>query len=71
MLNKYVLVDIAFIVGTAIVLIVLNEFDKMDIVKIYAVPILYACYVLGRVSVKLVKKEPSSQESKLHSTIER
>ena len=71
MLNKYVLVDIIFIVGTAILLVVLNEFDKMDIVKTYAVPILYACYLMGRLSVKLVKKESSNQESKMDSSLER
>jgi hypothetical protein len=68
-MNKYTLVDIAFIVGTAILLLVLNESGKMDIVKTYALPIFYGCYIMGRFSVKLVKKSTSEQDSKLESTI--
>ena len=70
MINKYAIVDAAFIVGTAVILVVLNEFGKMDIVKTYAVPILYGCYVMGRFSVKLVKKSAAKQEAKLTGTIE-
>ncbi|QHT69305.1 hypothetical protein GXP67_23030 [Rhodocytophaga rosea] len=71
MMNKYALVDAAFIVGTAVILLALNQFGKMDIVKTYAVPVMYGCYLIGRFSVKLVKKSASKQESKLESITER
>ena len=71
MMNKYALIDIAFIIGTAILLIVLNEFGKMDIIKTYAVPLFYGCYLIGRFSVKLVKKNTLKKEPKLQSAIEK
>lgn len=71
MIKKYALLDVAFIVGTAIALLVLNEFGQMDVIKTYAVPVFYGCYLMGRISFKLANKENSKQELKLKNSIEK